>query len=378
MLGTVAIDLGVSDAYSQTGSRQWGSNEAVAQDTADIGFSTDGRVGIITLHREAALNALTHDMLSGISAALDEWEADDRIKHIVICAEGRAFSAGGDLLDIYKRGMAGIPNYPFFQDEYRLNARLGIFPKPIIALIDGIVMGGGVGVAVHGRYRVMTENAVFSMPEVSIGFFPDVGGSYFLPRLPDRMGYYLGLTGARIKAGDAYRAGIATHMISADRLTELTNRLAQSDNAHAVLEAFHDEALSDTALDHAEIAELFSAPSLPEVLQSLDKARHESALATKTCKALDRNSPTSIAVAHRQIEHGAQKSLADCMRMEYRILVRMLRGRDFYEGIRSVIVDKTNDPKWQPDTIAGVSQEAVEAYFEPLGEEELVNVPDKP
>ncbi len=345
----------------------------------DIAIEARGALGLITLTREAALNALTHSMVRQISAALDAWEQDDNIRHIAIRGRGRAFSAGGDLLDLYNSGRAGTPNYSFFQDEYRLNARLGVFPKPIVALINGIVMGGGGGVAVHGRYRVMTENAVFSMPEVGIGFFPDVGGSYFLPRLPNRTGHYLGLTGARIRSGDAHSVGIATHIVPADNLAELTTALTREADTGAVLARFHAPHIApDAVLDQNEINRLFGAESLPGVLSALEAARARSDLAASSIKAIARNSPTSVAVAFRQIRDGAKMTLADCMRMEYRILVRMLQGRDFYEGIRAVIVDKTNDPRWQPDGLGGLEEAAIDAFFAPLGAEELAGVPEQP
>lgn len=374
------IDLGGGGAYSHSGvgTKQAGSTLGIAGQE-DLSIEVMGTLGVITLTREAALNALTHSMLRTISSTLDGWERDDAIRHIVIQGRGRAFSAGGDLLDLYERGRAGKPNYSFFQDEYRLNARLGIFPKPIIALIDGIIMGGGVGVAVHGHYRVMTENAVFSMPEVGIGFFPDVGGSYFLSRLPKHVGYYLGLTGARIRAGDAYKAGIATHVMAADRLTALLEVLAVDSDTEAVLKRFNDPKMAaETVLDHDEVERLFSSPTLSGIMATLSATEKNSRLAATAIKAISRNSPTSVAVAFRQIAMGAAKTLADCMRMEYRILVRMLDGPDFYEGIRAVIVDKTNDPQWRPDTADAVSNDRVDAYFKPLGADELADVPELP
>lgn len=374
------IDLGRGGAYSLSGvgTKQTGSTLGIAGQE-DLSIDVMGTLGVITLTREAALNALTHKMLRTISSTLDAWEHDDSIRHIAICGQGRAFSAGGDLLDLYERGRAGKPNYSFFQDEYRLNARLGIFPKPIIAMIDGIIMGGGVGVAVHGRYRVMTENAVFSMPEVGIGFFPDVGGSYFLPRLPRHMGYYLGLTGARIRAGDAHEAGIATHVMAADRLTALIEALAAEMDTDAVLNRFNDPTMvAEAVVDHNEVERLFSSDTLNGILTTLSAVEKDSQLAAAAIKAISRNSPTSVAVAFRQINMGADKTLADCMRMEYRILVRMLNGPDFYEGIRAVIVDKTNDPKWQPETADELSKERIDSYFEPLGADELADVPELP
>ncbi len=347
--------------------------------SGDMAFEELGAAGVVTLTRERALNALTHGMVLDMSAALDSWQPADTIRHIVLRGQGRAFCAGGDLSDIYQEGRAGNPHFEFFQDEYRLNARLGIFPKPIISLIDGIIMGGGVGIAVHGRYRVMTENAVFSMPEAGIGFFPDVGGSYFLPRLPGHMGTYLGLTGARIRAADAYHAGIATHIVAAEHLPDLTVSLAETDDVEGVLAGYHNQdAVAHANIDHAEVDRLFGADTLDAVVETLAQESATSSLAASALKSMRRNSPTSLAVAFRQIREGGSMTLAECMRMEYRILVRMLRGEDFYEGIRAVIVDKTNDPKWNPASLDDIDPRAIDAYFQPLGADELTGVPEKP
>ena len=342
----------------------------------EIVFEEDSPAGFITLTREAALNALTHTMVNGIWSILNRWEADQSIRHVVIRARGRAFSAGGDLLDLYNQGRSGNHHFEFFQDEYRLNARLGIYPKPIVSLIDGIVMGGGVGVSVHGRYRVMTENAVFSMPEVGIGFFPDVGGSYFLSRLPGRMGFYLGLTGARIRAAEALRSGIATHVVSAERLPALEADLAAGGAAEDVLRDYNQpSSVPAPKLDTAEIEHLFSGNSLGDIIETLENATNSSEIAATALKAMRRAAPLSLAVAFRQIEEGAGKSLAECMQMEYRILYRMLQASDFYEGIRSVIVDKTNDPKWNPQSLEEVTEAAVDSYFCSLGQADLTDIP---
>ena len=178
----------------------------------EIGFERRGRAGIVTLTRPKALNALTHGMVLALARALAAWEADDAVAVVVVRAEGRAFCAGGDILKVYEAGRAGERPVAFFADEYRLNAAIARCSKPYVALVDGIVMGGGVGISVHGSHRVFTENAVFAMPEVGIGFFPDVGGSFFLPRLKGAFGAYLALTGNRIRWGDALWSGIATHV----------------------------------------------------------------------------------------------------------------------------------------------------------------------
>ncbi|WP_136658793.1 enoyl-CoA hydratase/isomerase family protein [Nitratireductor sp. XY-223] len=344
----------------------------------DIEFEVRGNAGVITMTRPQALNAINDRMVLAMDAALDAWRADARVRHIVLKGEGRAFSAGGDLLALYEMAKSGRPHYDFFRDEYQLNARLGVYEKPIVALIDGIVMGGGVGVAVHGRYRVMTENAVFAMPEVGIGFFPDVGGSHFLPRLPKKFGLYLALTGARIRAGDALISGIATHGVSAENLEDLEEALCQSGDADGVLARFDErQSLPEARLDHDEIERLFSAESVAGIVANLEREQDGSELAKSALEAMRTKSPTSMSVAYRQLQEGVKLDLADCMRMEFRILVRMLRGHEFVEGIRAVIVDKSNDPTWHPATLDEVTAEAVDAYFQPLGDDELAAFPDE-
>ena len=191
----------------------------------DIRFERIGKAGVVTQTRPKALNAVNHRMVRALSAALAAWEKDSAVELVVIKGEERAFSAGGDILEVYEAGRAGRPKYDFFADEYRLNAHIERFPKPYVALIDGIVMGGGVGVSVHGSHRVMTENAVFAMPEVGIGCFPDVGGSHVLPDLGGRFGFYLGLTGNRIRYGDALWSGLATHTVASEYLDGLLDQV---------------------------------------------------------------------------------------------------------------------------------------------------------
>ena len=336
----------------------------------DIAFERSGHAAIVTLKRPQALNALTHAMLLALEEKLKAWESDDGVAHVVIRAEGRAFSAGGDLMALYNARHDGLTQLPFFADEYRINAYIRRYRKPYVALIDGIDMGGGVGVSVHGSHRVATENAVFAMPEVGIGFFPDVGGSHFLSRLPDRFGFYLGLTGARIRAGDMCASGIATHHVPAERLDALTEALAASGDSDAVLGRFHEPA-APQVLDErrAAIAELFAPGSLEEIVARLETRGDEFAAAT--LKVLRTKSPTSLAVALRQIGEGTSLSMDACMAMEYRIVSRMLTGHDFFEGIRAAIVDKGDTPQWRPAAIADLDAAAIDRYFAPLDEGEL-------
>lgn len=336
----------------------------------DIRFERIGKAGVATLTRPKALNALNHRMVSALAKALDAWEIDPAVALVVVRGEGRAFCAGGDLLDVYESGRAGKPQPGFFADEYRLNARIRRLGKPYVALIDGIVMGGGVGISFHGSHRVLTENALFAMPEVGIGFFPDVGGSYFLPRLKNSFGMYLALTGNRIRHGDALGCGLATHTAPAASLPALLDALCT--DGVAALEALGQVPVGETdeATLHA-VKRHFMQSDLAGLIASLRQAGPADAFAAKTLDTLSKRSPTSLNVAFLQIKAGAMLDMEECMRMEFRILNRMLAGHDFYEGIRAVIVDKDNAPIWRPATLEVVDKAAIDAYFAPLPDGEL-------
>ena len=346
---------------------------------SDIRIEVRGRLGLITLERGQALNALTHEMVGAIADALETWESDARIAHVAIqSADEKAFSAGGDLRGLYdlglavKRGEAPLP-VAFFRDEYRLNARIKTYPKPYIALINGIVMGGGVGVSVNGRYRIAGENIQFAMPEVGIGFFPDVGGTFFLPRLPGETGIYLGLTGTRIGLADCLWTGLATHFVPAERFAELIEALAGSADTRSILEKFDtrldsgDPALAD---DAGRIDAVFAGERVADIRVQLERWQNEgSDRAVAAAKAMDRASPTSLAIALRQMRMGRSLDFAACMRTEYRIVSRVLAGHDFYEGVRAQIVDKDRRPKWDPANLDDVTDAAIAAYFAPLEKE---------
>jgi len=339
----------------------------------EIRFERRGRAGVVTMTRPKALNAVTHDMVRALSRALEAWSRDDAVDLVVIMGEGRAFCAGGDILKVYEAGKAGTPLYQFFADEYRLNAAIARFPKPYVALVDGIVMGGGVGVSVHGSHRVFTENAVFAMPEVGIGFFPDVGGSYFLPRLKGSFGAYLALTGNRIRRGDALWSGIATHAAGSGDLPALLDELCSTGDADAACARFAVEAPRETS-DAATttIGRHFSLERMEDILASLGQAAdHGDETARDALATIRTRSPTSLFVTLRQILDGGMLDMDECMRMEFRILSRMLAGHDFYEGIRAVLIDKGSTPAWLPARIEDVDPAAIEAYFAPLADGEL-------
>ncbi len=269
-----------------------------------------------------------------------------------------------------KSGRRGSPLIEFFADEYRLNAQIARFKKPYVALIDGIVMGGGVGISFHGSHRVMTENAQFAMPEVGIGFFPDVGGSHLLPDLGGSFGMYLALTGNRIRCGDALWSGLATHTIKADGQAGFIERLTETGDPETVLRGFFHAAKRETDRPKLEmIARHFSRSSLADIVDSLQAAAGDDEFSANTLATMRLRSPTSLHVAFRQISAGWTLSMDDCMRMEFRILNRMLKGHDFYEGIRAAIIDKGSKPEWRPARLEDVDPKAIDAYFAPLEKE---------
>jgi enoyl-CoA hydratase len=338
----------------------------------EIRFEREGLAGIVTLTRPKSLNAVTHGMVLALERALDAWRADDGVHLVIIRAEGRAFSAGGDIVDIYNAGRAGNPPVQFFADEYRLNAKIANYSKPYIALIDGIAMGGGVGVSYHGSHRVVTENAVFAMPEVGIGFFPDVGGSHILPGLKGAFGMYLGLTGTRIRWGDQLWSGLATHAVEAARLPEMVDELAATGKVRKVLNAHGT--IPNREIDEARVFAInkhFSLGTLDAVISSLEADAKEDPFARETLDTMLKKSPTSLYVAFDQIEAGAALEMDECMRMEFRILNRMLTGHDFYEGIRAAVIDKDNQPVWRPASLKEVDPAAIAAHFAPLPGGEL-------
>jgi enoyl-CoA hydratase len=335
--------------------------------TDEVLFDRRGALGLITLNRPKALNALTHEMCLAMKAQLDEWSTDDNVKTMVIRGTGeRAFCAGGDIRALYESGKAGTPYaLDFYRDEYRLNAAIKHFPKPYVALLHGIVMGGGVGVSVHGSHRVANEGMTFAMPETGIGLFPDVGGSYFLPRLPGEIGMYVALTGERLNAADSVYAGVATDFVPAAQNEPLIAALEEGAEADFVLQSFKENP-SDPPLARMReaIDRIFSADSLEGILAGLDDDGTE--WAAKTAATIRKKSPTSLRITFRQIRQGARLSFDECMRTEYRMVSRIVAGHDFYEGVRAAIIDKDNAPKWSPAELSGVTAEQVDAYFAPL------------
>jgi enoyl-CoA hydratase/carnithine racemase len=337
----------------------------------DILFARRGRLGVATLNRPEALNALTLEMAERMSAALAEWAGNDAIDAVLVKGAGeRAFCAGGDIRRMYDvRGSGDRYPYDFFRTEYTMNARVFHFPKPYMALMDGIVMGGGVGLSVHGSHRIASERMMLAMPETGIGLFPDVGGSYFLPRLPGEIGMFMALTGARVRAADALALGVADVFVPSERLRALEAELAEADLADGaaavdrLLAAFAgDPGAATLTAEREAVDACFSAGSVEEIIERLRGRGGE--WAERQLGILAGKSPTSLKVTFEQMRRGAGLDLDACMAMEYRIANGCVLGHDFYEGIRAVVVDKDQKPAWRPSSLAEVSEADVAAYFE--------------
>jgi enoyl-CoA hydratase/carnithine racemase len=343
---------------------------------AEILFERRGAAGIVTLNRPRALNALTLAMIRALRVQLDTWREDPAVTRVIIAAAGgRAFSAGGDLRAIYDLGRAGrqVEALPFFREEYQLNALIKHYPKPYVALIDGIVMGGGVGVSVHGSHRVAGEHCQFAMPEVGIGFFPDVGGTWFLPRLAGKLGTYCALTGDRLALADVVSAGIATHHVPAARHPELLDGLCGTVPVDAIVTAF-SQPVGDGPQSARQplIDRVFAGQDVEDILARLETeaARGvEADWASRTAAGMRMKAPLSLKLALAQMQRGAGWSFSECMRAEFRIVSRVLLGHDFYEGVRAVIIEKDNRPHWQPGRLGDVSAAEVERHFAAIGEE---------
>jgi enoyl-CoA hydratase len=346
----------------------------------DIRFDRQGALAIVTLDRQPALNALTLDMVAALDDRLSAWAHDRDVVAVVIrSAGGRAFCAGGDIRALHDASKRRDPYVrDFYRTEYRLNHRIKTYRKPCIALIDGIVMGGGVGLSVHGSHRVVSERCQFAMPETGIGFFPDVGGSWFLPRCPGQLGTYLGLTGARIGAADAHYCGAATHYVTSSDLLRVVGELERvtwAGDHRGVVTTVLDRLAGDPgaaplSTDRPAIDRCFAGDTIEEILARL--AAEKTAWADETVAVLQRKSPTSLKVTLRQLRLGAGVSdFAAAMRMEFRMALHAVAADDFYEGVRAAVIDKDQVPRWRPAALADVSDAMVGRYFEPVSGPDL-------
>jgi enoyl-CoA hydratase/carnithine racemase len=349
----------------------------------EILLERQGGLGIVTLNRPQALNTLSLAMYRRFDPQLIAWGADETVRAIIVRGAGnRAFCAGGDVRAIHdaRREGGGSGDYKadFFREEYRLIGRVHRFPKPYIALVDGITMGGGCGVSINGGFRIASERTVFAMPEVHIGLFPDVGASRFLNLCPGRIGLYLALTGARVRAADALYCGFATHYVPHARLGELTAALARLDWTKGEPAQQVEAAIAQFAADAGEarlpalqaaIDRCFSSGSVEAIVAALRQER--APWAAEALAAIARASPISLKITFRQLMLGRGMSVEEALTLEYRMTQHVMAGHDFFEGIRALLVDKDNRPRWEHASLEDVGEAEVARYFESLGEREL-------
>ena len=344
----------------------------------DVLTRINGKVGHITLNRPKALHALTLEMCHAMSNALTVWAEDDAVEAVIIDhAEGsRGFCAGGDIAFLRDSALndEGASGRKFFHDEYQLNHQMFTYEKPIVAFMDGITMGGGVGISQPAKFRVATENTRFAMPETGIGLFPDVGGGWYLSRLGGRIGQFLALTGARLNGAECVWTGLATHYVPSEQIDDMKSRIAERPGRIAGILSEPVGTTPDARIEanSLKIAKHFASDNYEDVLASLEAAIEEDdEWAVKERDTLGTKSPQTCKVALRQLADSAGLTdFADNMRMEYRIASRVLTRPDFAEGVRAVITDKTNDPKWDPATPPEVSEELIDSIFAPLPDAE--------
>jgi enoyl-CoA hydratase len=331
----------------------------------DVLVTVDRGTGLISLNRPKAINSLTHPMVTAISAALSQWRDDDSVHAVVLSGEGeRGLCAGGDIVEVYNsaRGDHSIAS-SFWWDEYRMNAYMARYPKPFVSLMDGIVMGGGVGVSAHGSVRVVTDTTKMAMPEVGIGFIPDVGGTYILSRAPGLLGLHAALTGAPFAAGDAIAMGFADHFVPHDSLADFKEAIV-ADGIDAALSAYTTEAPASQLVAQREwIDDCYTGETVEDIIAAL---RGRGTAAVDAADLIMTRSPVSVSVALEAVRRAAKlDTLEDVLRQEYRTSCGSLNSHDLVEGIRAQVIDKDRNPKWSPPSPAAVTQADIDAYFAP-------------
>ncbi|MFC8511144.1 enoyl-CoA hydratase/isomerase family protein [Streptomyces sp. NPDC057131] len=338
----------------------------------DVLVHTEGRAGFLTLNRPRAINALTHAMVRTLDAALTAWEHDPAVETVVIRGAGeRGLCAGGDIRAIHDDARAGgTATVAFWRDEYRLNARIARYPKPYVAFMDGIVMGGGVGVSAHGSVRIVTERSRIAMPETGIGFVPDVGGTFLLGRAPGELGTHLALTGAQAGAGDAILTGLADHFVPAADLPALAEALTRLPAAEAVALFARPVPPGELAGRRPWIDACYAAATVEGIVERLGDSGVPEAKETAT--TLLGRSPTALKAALAAIRHArGLDSLESALNTEFRLSCAALSSPDLVEGIRAQVVDKDRDPRWTPATLAEVTERDTAAWFAPQPTGEL-------
>ncbi|MGC0422659.1 enoyl-CoA hydratase/isomerase family protein [Embleya sp. AB8] len=350
----------------------WQAQEPYEDTVLTARVGPGGRLGRITLNRPRAINALDHAMVRRIDATLAEWAADDTVAAVLVTGAGeRGLCAGGDIRAIRADALAGgHVSYDFWRDEYLLNARIAAYPKPYIAIMDGVVMGGGVGISAHGDVRIVTERSRVAMPETGIGFVPDVGGTYLLSRAPGELGTHLALTATTIGAADTIECGLADHFVPTHRLPALSAALADAAPA-GVLARFAEPApAGEPAEQRGWIDACYAADTVEEILDRLLGSGEPAA--KEAAELIAAKSPTALKVTLAAMRRARElHSLGSVLDQEYRVSCAMLSTPDLAEGVRAQVVDKDRNPRWSPATLPEVTPADVEAFFAPLGEREL-------
>jgi enoyl-CoA hydratase len=336
---------------------------------SEIQVEERGNLGLITLNRPKALNSLTTQMCAAMSAALREFEINKTIKHVAVCSaeNGRYFCAGGDIRTLQAHITQGVYDEAeqFFATEYRLNRQIARYSKPYISLIDGMVMGGGVGISGHGTYRAVTDNAVFAMPEVAIGFFPDVGASRLLARLPNKFGAYLAVTGERIKAPDMLYLGLATHHVAPSSFAGVVNELSAGEDARKILDRAALPPVNAPLVPlKQKVSAYFESLDLKKIHETLGEHKTD-AFAEKCLATMAARSPASMAIALKQLQAGVL-DIDETLKRDFRLAYHIIRRHDFPEGVRALLIDKDNKPQWRPSRIEDINEQEIAAYFAPL------------
>ncbi|VII98504.1 3-hydroxyisobutyryl-CoA hydrolase (EC 3.1.2.4) [Arthrobacter sp. DR-2P] len=351
-----------------------GNPDGPAGSIAEVLFERRGRLGVVTLNRPKAVNALTAGMVGALLKQLTLWADDDGVATVLVQGAGdRGLCAGGDIVAIYEDMVAGGGRTAqFWETEYQVNSLIARYPKPYVALMDGLVLGGGVGISAHGSLRVVTERTRTGMPETTIGFAPDVGGTFLLARAPGETGTHAALTGAHLTAADALFLGLASHFVRSEKLPDLVAAL-EDETPDAAIGRYREEA-PPSVLEGQRgwIDSCYASDDAEEIVRRLRGYQGgKSAEALQAADTIEAKSPTSVKVTLASLRRVKGRTLDEALAQEYRVGLRFLSAPDFREGIRAQVVDKDRNPRWNPPTLAGVKPAQVDRFFEPLGSREL-------
>jgi len=342
----------------------------VTEESDEVLTSVEGNVGLITLNRPKAINSLNQQMVDALSATLSGWENDDAVHTVVLSGAGeRGLCAGGDVVAVYDSARKdGVEVRKFWRDEYLLNGQIGRFPKPYVSLMDGIVMGGGVGVSAHGSVRVVTETSKVAMPEVGIGFVPDVGGAFLLSRAPGLLGLHAALTGAAFTGSDAIAMGFADHYVPHGDLGAFKQAIIADGVEGALAKHAIEPPPSELAAQHYWIDECYAGDTVEDIMAAL--RGHDAGPAQDAANLIATRSPIAVSVALEAVRRAAKlETLEDVLVQDYRVSSASARSHDLVEGIRAQIIDKDRNPKWSPASLAAVTAADVEAYFAPVDDD---------